>query len=124
LNPCCLAGIFVYFFCKIGYNIIIKIKNIIMPSSKLPKGGNDFRMSGVSGFSRSFSDLIRHGKFSNLKDNKAEVEKIFNSLIPTIRRNGKIPYTTRRQALLKFMKISGTTKQDERNLRELLDVYK
>lgn len=95
-----------------------------MSSIKLPPGGNDFRMQGASGFSRAFSNLIRYGKFSGLQDNKAEIERIFESLIPTIRRDGKIPYSTRRQALLRFMSLSGTTKEDERNFRELLDFYK
>ncbi len=95
-----------------------------MSINKLPKGGNDFRMSGVSGFEKAFSNLIRFGKFSSLKDNREEVKRIFNSLIPTIRRNGKIPYSTRRQVLLKFMSMSGTSKQDERSLKELLDLYK
>ena len=95
-----------------------------MPSIKLPPGGNDFRMQGISGFNRAFSNLIRYGKFSGLQDNKEEIERIFESLVPTIRRDGKIPYSTRRQALLRFMSLSGTTKQDERNFRELLDFYK
>lgn len=95
-----------------------------MSSIKLPAGGNDFRMQGVSGFNRAFSNLIRYGKFSNLQDNKEQIEGIFSSLVPTIRRDGKIPYSTRRQALLRFMRMPGTTKEDERNFRELLDFYK
>lgn len=95
-----------------------------MLSNKLPKGGNDFRMEGISGFKTKFRSLIRYGKFATLQDNKDEIENIFSSLVETIRRDGKIPYSTRREAIFRFMRISGTTKQDEKSLKELLDFYK
>ncbi|MFA5643914.1 MAG: hypothetical protein WC928_00085 [Patescibacteria group bacterium] len=95
-----------------------------MLNKRLPKGDNDFRLQGISGFNRAFSNLIRYGKFSSLKDNKKQIEDIFRSLQSTIRRNGKIPYSTRYRMFLKFVKIPGVTRIDERNFKEILDFYK
>ncbi len=95
-----------------------------MPLQKLPKGGNDFRISGSSGFARKLADLTRHGQFSNLKNNRSQAIKIFEKLVPSIRRNGKLPLSTRQRSSREFAKLSGTTRQDERDFRKILDIYK
>ncbi len=95
-----------------------------MPLNKLPKGGNSFRMSGSSGFARKLSDITRHGQFSNLSNNKELAIKIFNKLIPTIRRDGKIPYSTRVRSAREFAESSKTTKQDAADFKKILDNYK
>jgi hypothetical protein len=95
-----------------------------MSLSKLPKGGNSFRMSGVGGFIRKFSSVVRYGKFSNLQNNKDLAIKIFKKLVPTIRKDGKIPYSTRVRAARKFAESSKTTKQDAEDFKKILDNYK
>jgi len=95
-----------------------------MPLKKLPKGGNDFRVSGRHGFSQKLSSMTRFGRFSNLKDNKKDITRIFESLTPTLRRDGKIPLSTRRRAFLEFSRISGVSKQDQRDFKKILDSYK
>ena len=95
-----------------------------MPAEILPEGGSSFRMGGRSGFGVKFSKLTRTSQFSSLRNNRSDAEKIFKSLVPTIKRNGKIPLSTRQRAHRKFAAIPGTTKQDERSSRRVLDVYK
>lgn len=91
---------------------------------KLPQGGNSFRISGQHGFGQKFSNLTRFGQFSNLKNNKAEAIRIFESLVPTIRRDGKIPFSTRRRAFLEFSESPDVTKEDKRDFQKILDFYK
>lgn len=95
-----------------------------MLSKKLPEGNNSFRMGGASGFTRKLANLTRHGKFSGLKNNRDQAIRIFKTLVPTIRKNGKIPLSTRRRAYLKFAGLPGTTKQDERDFKKILEHYK
>ncbi len=95
-----------------------------MPKDKLPSGGNSFRMSGSSGFSRNFSNLTRNGQFSNLKNNSEAATKIFESLVPALRRNAKLPYSTRIRAVQKFAKSPKVTKDDIRDFKKIIDIYK
>lgn len=95
-----------------------------MFSKKLPIGSNDFRMSGSSGFVKKLANLTRHGQFSNLRNNRDQAIKIFQTLIPTIKRDGKIPFSTRQRAYRKFISLPGTTRDDERDFKKILDYYK
>lgn len=95
-----------------------------MFTKKLPKGGNDFTMIGRSGFQRKLNDLTRYGQFSNLKNNRKEAIIIFENLVPTIRRDGKIPLSARLRSSRKFAKSPGVTKQDIRDFKKILDYYK
>ncbi len=95
-----------------------------MFTKKLPKGGNDFTMQGRSGFKRKLSNLTRYGQFSNLKNNRKEAIDIFSDLVPTIRRDGKIPLSARLRSSRKFAKLSGVTKDDLRDFKKILDYYK
>jgi hypothetical protein len=93
-----------------------------MSSLNLPPGGNDFRISGVSGFRRALSSLVRRGSFSSLKSDQEDIIKIFKSATATIKRNGKIPYSTRRRALNDFAKKT-SGRQKVRDLSKILDHY-
>jgi hypothetical protein len=91
--------------------------------SSLPKG-SDFRLSGPGGFNRALYRIVRRGSFSSLKNNRSEIQKIFKSLKPTIKRNGKIPYSTRIRASRKFSSLPGVSKPDVRDFKKILDYYK
>ncbi len=91
--------------------------------SSLPKG-SDFRLSGSRGFNRALYRIVRRGSFSSLKDNQSEIQKIFKSLKPTIRRNGKIPSSTRIRASRQFSSLPGVSRLDVRNFKKILDYYK
>lgn len=95
-----------------------------MLDKKLPKGGHDFTIKGRSGFKRKLNSLTRYGNFSNLKNNRKEAVSIFKKLVPTIRRNGKIPFSTRQRAARQFAKSSDVTKEDLRDFKKILDYYK
>ncbi len=95
-----------------------------MSVSRLPKGGADFRMEGISGFRAKLNSLIRYGDYSSLQDNKEIVLRIFSEQQDNIRRYGKIPSMARRQAYVRFCSEAGTTRDDERKFKRILDNYK
>lgn len=95
-----------------------------MSVSRLPKGGADFRMEGISGFRAKLSSLIRYGEYSSLQDNRDLILSIFSDLQENIRRYGKIPSMARRQAYIRFCSEAGTTRDDERKFKRILDNYK
>lgn len=95
-----------------------------MLSKKLPAGGSSFKIYGTGGFRRKFSSLVSYGRFSSLKNNKQLAVKIFKGLVPTIKRDGKIPFSTRSRAIRRFDKHPDTTRQDTENFKKILEFYK
>lgn len=95
-----------------------------MLEKKLPPGGSSFRMSGSSGFIRKLYSLTNSGSFSSLKDNRDEVVSIFQGLVSTIRKDGKIPSGTRSRAVSQFSRIKGVSRLDISNFRKIIDYYK
>lgn len=92
-----------------------------MTNIKLTSGGSGFKMSVLK---KDFSRLIRYGDFNNLKNNKNQALNIFEELSPIIRREGKLSFSTRRRAVTKFASLPGTTRDDERDFKKILDNYK
>ncbi|PKM91274.1 hypothetical protein CVU82_01595 [Candidatus Falkowbacteria bacterium HGW-Falkowbacteria-1] len=95
-----------------------------MLSKKLPTGGSSFKISGTGGFERKFFNLVNYGQFSSLKNNREIAIKIFKGLVPTIKRDGKIPLSTRIRAVSEFDKYPNTTRQDVLNFKKILEFYK
>lgn len=94
-----------------------------MLEKTLPQGGASFKMSGSSGFTRKFYSLTNNRQYSSLKDNREEIVNIFKGLTRTIRKDGKIPSSTRRRAISEFSRIKGVTRLDISNFRKIVDFY-
>jgi hypothetical protein len=95
-----------------------------MLEKKLPTGGSSFRMSGSSGFVRKFHSLTNTRSYSSLKDNREAVISIFETLVSTIRRDGKIPHDTRRRAISQFSRTKGVSRIDISNFKKIIEFYK
>jgi hypothetical protein len=91
--------------------------------SSLPKG-SDFRLSGSRGFNRILNRIAKNSSFPGLKGHESEIQKIFKSLKPTIKRNGKIPSSTRIKASRQFSSLPGTSRLAVKSFKKILNYYK
>lgn len=92
-----------------------------MSISNLPNPGNKFRVSqGPTSFSRHLDKITRHGKLSNLKDNKASIIKAISTHEQAIK-VGKFDRGRRLQAWRQIKKADpNLSAKDSKDIKKIL----